>query len=1375
MTSVLPAWKVELLEKKKKKEQDQRQKLEDEKARNVAIPEWKRSLLERKKEGSSDLPETRNAGQPGSLSVNSVFGTRILRKNSEKTIAIATASQRPVSKSEDELIDTRKVLQHHEFTSNAVDPKVNSCVTNAVDIPTEVEHSGNKRGSLRREVVNGSDNSQSDVASPREDLEVKLSSDESHEVELDNELVTVPSVLTYKRMFEQSKPGNDKEISAPWSALSTESFKTDSKSNKSTSENTLDIVNNNEQAQIPNKSFGNIAQSVFKTKSTSVTEPEMLEHKTSGPSYSIAPKPYKNFVITPPWLKNSLPRNVNFHPGKISFQDPLSTAADRSFEDLQQSDQNRVIESPTQDKVEKISANSDVIISASATEQGKEKAPETDFKEYAPHQSKQSCVQDDQLAVSRVMASRNQKYVLISSKSQQDMTILSERAIADNRQENTIVPVSNESLHCQQRTEDSVSHERFIDSVRSKFGPSIGNQRQTSSEENIFQKTNQSQPIKQEGVLRRAGQSKRTHPSMVRWSADVLSLMSQQNDDSDFDSLTLSVRSASKIPSASDSHAKRPPPPTKRWTADVLSVTSVQADSEAPELSPRSDSSARSSPGNSLNRVRSSSLSDVREEHGVDYFQHKANVSQGIEHRMHKLIRKASISENILNLEQEGSDSLSDEDLLGVNDEDFESEKVPDAMDTLNEITGHKVTDIGPNEKDSKPPFSPRKHSISQNIENKLCELFQRQVSQQSDEGESEGERTTEYDFRTSTDKVVEKVAESTPEELKDDLTPMVTTNKSSTYITQRLGEELNGELDEMEPERNAVKGSVHKLSSLFGSSIWKPNKKNKGSSENKHELKEEPGSKPQKDLSTPKKEDSKKSNLFGKSHKIEGNNKETDSSNVNIFPWLKNLEKDKDRGSKIANNQSKNKSYAQKKSSWRSANQDIDNVQTGWQPAGKTDQETDVVHVLQPVHNTNQDISAIHNAANPLPPVRQTDQDIDTLKTAAHALRPVHKAEKVKQRQLVGKVMIISNASHDDSLPKGVYHKPSIQLPDENKEMASTEARDSKSVMGTRGNEAQIPVVVTEHWNHKQHSLEMEKRMEESVPVTSIDEVPVSAIDIPELCESDVVVSVIDIPASPDVHSAGNFALLNVTSEGSPRSDDDKDDICVSVIDLPSPVAKEDEPSIPQAGYLETEEMLDESDTDEVEGSYDFATGEVTHIMNGHSALESDEESDDDADETDDDDDDDDIPISYIGASPRYQVPQVVFDTEPVALKSCLSPKPARKKMKGRVSFKSSHTIHDYPSEEAFIAVYDELHGNNAMPLKTLQNYQPSALANMEKILERAGGNQPIQEITPAYSNGLDSEHDASVTVDNHPEIKYTDEGQGFTDSSDYASALLF
>lgn len=110
---------------------------------------------------------------------------------------------------------------------------------------------------------------------------------------------------------------------------------------------------------------------------------------------------------------------------------------------------------------------------------------------------------------------------------------------------------------------------------------------------------------------------------------------------------------------------------------------------------------------------------------------------------------------------------------------------------------------------------------------------------------------------------------------------------------------------------------------------------------------------------------------------------------------------------------------------------------------------------------------------------------------------------------------------------------------------------------------------------------------------------------------------------------------------------------------------------------------------------------------------------------------------------------------------------------MKARVSFTSSHTVHDYPSEEALTAVYDELQENNGAPLKTLQNYQPSSLVNMEKML--ADDKQEQKKVAPAYSNGVDDGHDVVDVGVNHSEIKYTDEGQGFTDSTDYASALLF
>lgn len=76
-------------------------------------------------------------------------------------------------------------------------------------------------------------------------------------------------------------------------------------------------------------------------------------------------------------------------------------------------------------------------------------------------------------------------------------------------------------------------------------------------------------------------------------------------------------------------------------------------------------------------------------------------------------------------------------------------------------------------------------------------------------------------------------------------------------------------------------------------------------------------------------------------------------------------------------------------------------------------------------------------------------------------------------------------------------------------------------------------------------------------------------------------------------------------------------------------------------------------------------------------------------------------------------------------------------------------------------------------MQLKTLQNYQPAGLVNMEKKLGHTGGNPPEQVTTPV-SNGNTSEHDETDSV-SQPEIKYADEGQGFTDSTGCASALLF
>ena len=111
---------------------------------------------------------------------------------------------------------------------------------------------------------------------------------------------------------------------------------------------------------------------------------------------------------------------------------------------------------------------------------------------------------------------------------------------------------------------------------------------------------------------------------------------------------------------------------------------------------------------------------------------------------------------------------------------------------------------------------------------------------------------------------------------------------------------------------------------------------------------------------------------------------------------------------------------------------------------------------------------------------------------------------------------------------------------------------------------------------------------------------------------------------------------------------------------------------------------------------------------------------------------------------------------------------------------------VHDYPSEEAAKAIFDELEDNNNGKLqtlqnyqpaalvnngqlKTLQNYQPTALVNMEKKLVYT-----VQGSTQSVSNSEEKVHD-SFNNKSDPEIKYADDGQGFTDSTDYASALLF
>ena len=174
-------------------------------------------------------------------------------------------------------------------------------------------------------------------------------------------------------------------------------------------------------------------------------------------------------------------------------------------------------------------------------------------------------------------------------------------------------------------------------------------------------------------------------------------------------------------------------------------------------------------------------------------------------------------------------------------------------------------------------------------------------------------------------------------------------------------------------------------------------------------------------------------------------------------------------------------------------------------------------------------------------------NEGTDSVLTATFGLQPVRKPVKVEQR-LFGNVKIISNASHEQTPPKGVYHKtkPSVQISEAKKEKIPPKKANE-------GAESQIPAIVTQYWNGNKESRSSETSMSESVPITSIDEVPVSAIDMPEAGDNDVTVSVIDVPASPDNHSVGKFAFFNGHKEDIPNIDND-DDVSVSVIDLPSP-----------------------------------------------------------------------------------------------------------------------------------------------------------------------------------------------------------------------------
>ena len=1230
MTTVLPAWKVELIEKKKRKEQDQRQKLEQEKFRKTSIPEWKRSLIEKKKESTIDSQEVKEQASH----VNTLFGPRIVRKASQTNSLVVNSSCKQVVKN-GEVDKTRKIV--NDINASQGGPALfsspadtNSCVTKGVEIPTELEHKPNKPGT-RIEIESNQESSQrANFIANGVDLKATLNDDNPSVLNPNDDIrhVKTPSVLSYRRMFEHSKPEINGETNVPRLLKGTEN-KARVRSDKRTVESALGAANgeshqSSSQLQILTTSAVDSVQSIPETDNSLSLHVDSIERKSSILRPFVAPKPYKNYVATPPWLKHEASKNSAFLAGKeellvANVYDEVPNAT----KDLETLDHKKdvVLDSKGEDDFEnfdgqplraKFNDHSDLVIPLIDSQ--REEALQTCAqKTIVPQeQSLQKYLlvknTDSKEEVRSFKSDENvdkQKYILMEGKSQQEL--ISSNNVDKKIASATINNVSNVPHESSTPKADDILNTSSIDSLRSKFGAVGGFRKRTPSEENLSLRGSQSEPLSEQGcVIRRSAELKRPAPPMKRWSADVLSLMSKpiDDDDDDGDVSNLSPRSDTKSAlSSANSQPKRPPAPTKRWTADVMSVVSPRTDDRAINSSSRSDSSKKSSPSSSLERGKSSSLIDVREDASHECFQHKSNVAHGIEHRVNKLIRRASVSDLLL-VDDEESDSTTEDDpiseayLHGT----FESEITStDHVFTPKENDEFLPTTVHSPDQDIKPVFA-RKRSVSSDIEHRVTELLHRQLSQQSDNDDLEEDKTLESDSKVIVAKVEDSVKELTPESPKTETVHLVETKPVAP---------ADPEPAEASEQIKPARGSVHKLSALFGSSIWKPNKKDKSAHEEKSKKKvnyldmSHAPVKTGKKSSSEEKVDSKKSTLFNRSNKTEAKSVQKEKQQ-SIFPWMKKNSKDK---------------------------------------------ESTPSHKTKEVMDKNQKNNSGHPKDNS-----------ETVSLSSHGLQPVGKTGKVEQR-LVGNVVIISDASHDNTPPKGVYHKPksSVQISEPQKEESymgkvnHPKPEEKRAEICTSG-------VVTQEWNGNLQSSEVEKSMSESVPITSIDEVPVSAIDIPELPhDSDVTVSVIDVPPSPDVRSAQNVSFVNGFQEKVEHTDDD---VHVSVIDVPSPVINEQTNAF-QDGYLETDEFSDGSDMDDVEGSYDFATGEVTHLVNGDISEDEDEDEEDGEEEQEEDNDnEEDVPISYIGAAPQYPVPQVVFNSEPVKLKSCLSPKTERRKV---------------------------------------------------------------------------------------------------------------
>lgn len=317
----------------------------------------------------------------------------------------------------------------------------------------------------------------------------------------------------------------------------------------------------------------------------------------------------------------------------------------------------------------------------------------------------------------------------------------------------------------------------------------------------------------------------------------------------------------------------KPPPLSKRWSADVggiLSPTKSISDDEDIFDSGHND--------NNMKRMRSISMGDVRipDHHFHDMepvlnLKHRGSVSSGIEHRLKVLLHNLAVADGKHSDYEEGDE---DENMNICLDQNAKNNFQDDHKNTSTGSKGKQMDDDEP--KIRKALW----YEEDDNKDTDLLHTYQDYDLNAKPAGKSTISQSSGHAFNKSTDGKNEEAINNNRKKVHN---VEVSSSNQEFCAPKPVSQKtmlMNGKIshepveDESEKDEKPARGSVYKLSSLFGSSVSKSNKKTKAKNDDVTSKSLQEQNLNQENKSKKEKKDSQK------------------SSSSRIFPWSKKQKK---------------------------------------------------------------------------------------------------------------------------------------------------------------------------------------------------------------------------------------------------------------------------------------------------------------------------------------------------------------------------------------------------------------------------------------------------------------------------------------------------